>query len=97
MPPKQPAINDDDDAVEWEGFGQKAKVPTKAITGGNLLVLIMFGVILWSQWQLFGLIGKLIESVDRNTYMLSLNQADREAMRPLMPPSFQQKSRRERE
>ncbi len=91
---KQDALDDD---VEFEGFGTKAKIPAKAISGTNILVLAMFALILWSQWQVYGLIGKLIEAMDRNTYMLSLNQTDREAMRPLMPPSFQSKFRRERE
>lgn len=80
------ANGDKEDAATWEGFGQKARIPTKAITGTNLLIVGMFTVILVMQW-------KILESISEQTYVLSLPQVEREKLNLAMPESLRKKIR----
>lgn len=78
------ANGEKDDVATWEGFGQKARIPTKALTGANILVVGMFAVILVMQYR-------IMESISEQTYVLSLSQAERERLNLTMPDSLRKK------
>ena len=80
------ANGEKDDAATWEGFGQKARIPTKMLTGVNILVVGMFAVILFMQYR-------ILESISEQTYVLSLSQPERERLNLTMPESLRKKIR----
>jgi len=89
-----------DDTVELKGpAGLSAKIPARRLLGENSLILIFCCVLAY-----FGYVHhtsneealkRVYEATVENTYVLSLSQADREALKIAMPESLRRKIRRD--
>ena len=89
-----------DDTVELKGpAGLSAKIPARRLLGENSLLLIFCCVLAY-----FGYVHhtsneealkRVYEATVENTYVLSLSQADREALKIAMPESLRRKIRRD--
>jgi hypothetical protein len=91
--------NEGQESIELKGAGLEAKLTGRRLLGENTLLFILGCALAYSFYTHHTsneeALKRVYEATVENTYVLSLSQAEREALKIAMPESLRKKIRRE--